>query len=246
MRRHLVNGATSSSDEDEATSVPSSSTTSNLFSALDGLDDEKLEEEVSSLRPPPAREPRKVKGALVWIDLEMTGLEVENHTIIEIACLVTDGNLDAKHIGPSLVIHQSEDAIAGMNEWSKEHHAKSGLTERVRQSRVTMEEAEAEVLKFVQKHTEAGRAQLAGNSVHTDYAFLRRYMPRLHAYLDYKLVDVTTVKELARRWFPREFRKRPRKTLQHTAMSDIEESLEELKYYKTRMFKRIKKSNGGY
>jgi len=212
----------------------------NRFSALDGIEsdgDHESEEEVSALRPP-ERKPRKVRNPLVWIDLEMTGLEPETHTILEIACLVTDGNLDVKNIGPSLVIHHGEDVLENMNEWSKEQHAKSGLTERVRESSTTMAEAEMEVLEFVRKHTDPGVAQLAGNSVYTDLGFLKRYMPNLAAHLCFRIVDVTTVKELCKRWFPNDFSRRPRKTLQHTAMSDIEESLEELKYYKSKIFKR--------
>lgn len=222
----------------EAGASPSSS---NRFSALDGVYNEELEEEISSLQPPPARKHKKIKkGPLVWIDLEMTGLEPEDHTIIEIACLVTDGNLGVKHIGPNLVIHHSEDVLENMNEWSKEQHAKSGLTERVRQSTTSMEDAETEVLEFMRKHTDSGFPQLAGNTVYTDMMFLRKYMPRVTEHLNYRLVDVSSVKELCKRWYPNDFRKRPRKTMQHTALSDIEESLEELKWYRKKIFKKQK------
>jgi len=235
MSRRAHSAASSSSSS--SSSGQNSGSVTNPFSALEGIEsDGEIQEALS----PPPRAPRKVRNPLVWIDLEMTGLEPEEHTIIEIAALVTDGNLGVKHIGPSLVIHQSEDVIANMNDWSKEHHQASGLTEKVRQSTTTMEEAEEEVLDFVRKHTEPGVAQLAGNSVYTDMNFLKKYMPRLTAHLSYKIVDVSTVKELARRWFPNEFRRRPRKKLAHTAMSDIEESLEELKFYKQKVFKRTK------
>lgn len=142
--------------------------------------------------------------------------------------------------GPSLVIHQTDDVIENMNEWSKVQHAKSGLTERVRQSSLTMEEAEAMVLDFMKKHTDQGVAQLAGNAVYTDMIFMQKYMPKITGHLHYRLMDVSSIKEICRRWFPREFGKKPRKQMNHTAMSDIEESLEELKYYRAKIFKKVK------
>ena len=215
---------------------PSPSTSSNRFSALEAFEGEEVQLEVKS----PVRPPRKVRDPLVWIDLEMTGLDPKQHTIIEIACLVTDGNLGVKHIGPSLVIHQSEEVIENRNDWSKDQHGKSGLTERVRQSDVTMEQAEEEVLEFIRKHTDAGVAQLAGNAVYTDMIFMQKYMPRITAHLHYRIVDVSSIKEVCRRWFPRDYGRTPRKTGNHTAMGDIEDSLEELKYYRTKIFKKRK------
>ena len=138
------------------------------------------------------------------------------------------------------MIHQTDDVIENMNDWSKEQHAKSGLTERVRESKMTMEEAEEMVLAFIREHTDEGVAQLTGNAVYTDMIFIQKYMPKITAHLHYRLLDVSTVKEICRRWFPREFRKKPRKQMNHTAMSDIEESLEELKYYRAKIFKKVK------
>ncbi|GBF94932.1 RNA exonuclease [Raphidocelis subcapitata] len=180
---------------------------------------------------------RRLPNPLVWIDLEMTGLDVDKDTIIEIACLVTDGDLKTVVEGPSIAIHHGEDVIDSMNDWCKEHHGKSGLTERVRESTVSLEEAEVQVLEFVAAHTDYQTAQLAGNSVHVDRAFLMRRMPRLLEHLHYRIVDVSSIAEVARRWSPKLARSAPRKKAAHTAMSDIRESLEELRYYKEKLFR---------
>lgn len=176
---------------------------------------------------------------LVWIDCEMTGLEVDACSIIEIAVLITDGQLGRVVEGPDLVIHQSEAVLAGMNEWCVEQHGKSGLTQRVRESRVSLEEAETAVLAFVAAHTQPGTATLAGNSVHCDLAFIKRYMPRLASHLHYRIVDVSSVRELASRWFPNHSRRAPRKSMQHTAKADILESLEELRFLRKAIFKPV-------
>jgi len=176
---------------------------------------------------------------LVWIDCEMTGLEVDVCAIIEIAVLITDGQLGRVVEGPDLVIHQSEAVLAGMNEWCVEQHGKSGLTQRVRESRVSLEEAETAVLAFVAAHTQPGTATLAGNSVHCDLAFIKRYMPRLAAHFHYRIVDVSSVRELASRWFPNHSRRAPRKSMQHTAKADILESLEELRFLRKAIFKPV-------
>ena len=141
---------------------------------------------------------RRLPNPLVWIDLEMTGLDVERDTIVEIACLVSDGDLKRVVEGPALAIHQPEEVLANMNDWCKEHHGKSGLTQRVRESTVSLEEAEQRVLDFVREHTEYQSAQLAGNSVHVDRAFLMRRMPRLLEHLHYRIVDVSSFAEVAR------------------------------------------------
>ncbi|GFO24665.1 oligoribonuclease, mitochondrial-like [Plakobranchus ocellatus] len=174
---------------------------------------------------------------LVWVDLEMTGLNVEKERIIEIACLVTEGDLTIVAKGPNIVIHQSDELLNSMDEWCTEHHGQSGLTEAVRNSKVSTEEAEAKVLKFVSQHVPQGKCPLAGNSVGTDKLFLDRFMPRLAKYLHYRVVDVSTVKELCRRWYPEDFKRAPSKKLTHRAMDDILESIEELKFYKYTVFK---------
>jgi len=174
---------------------------------------------------------------MIWIDLEMTGLDVERERIIEAAVLVTDAELEIVAEGPSLVIHQSDELIDAMDEWNTRHHGESGLTKRVRASTVTEAEAEAELLAFVSAHTEAGKSPLAGNSIHQDRLFLSRYMPTFTAHLHYRLVDVSSVKELVSRWYPAEYAKRPSKKAAHRALDDIHESMAELRYYREVAFK---------
>ncbi|KAK9838571.1 hypothetical protein WJX81_007867 [Elliptochloris bilobata] len=175
---------------------------------------------------------------LVWLDLEMTGLDLDSDTVIEVACIITDGELEHVIEGPDVAIHHDEAVLSTMNEWSTTQHGASGLTQRCRESTISMRDAEDQVLAFVGAHTEAGAAQLAGNSVHVDAAFLRRWMPRLSAHLHYRIVDVSTVMELCRRWYPRAYRRAPRKKALHTAKSDIYESLDQLRFYRQAIFKR--------
>lgn len=173
---------------------------------------------------------------LVWIDMEMSGLDADKEHILEIAALVTDGDLEIVAEGPELVVHQPDDVLAGMDAWNTEHHGASGLTERVRASTVSVEEAEDQVLAFLKEHCAPGMAPLCGNSIHQDRLFLRRFMPRIDTYLHYRHVDVSTVKELGRRWYPGRFGKRPQKKSQHRAMDDVRESVEELRYYREAFF----------
>ncbi len=173
---------------------------------------------------------------LVWIDLEMTGLDPLENVIIEMATLVTDSDLKLIAEGPVLAIHQPESELAKMDEWNVTHHIGSGLVERVRASRVDTAEAERQTLEFLRQHVPEGAAPLCGNSVHQDRRFLTRYMPTLEAYLHYRIVDVSTVKELARRWAPAVadgFSKREA----HLALDDIRESVAELQYYRERLFR---------
>lgn len=167
----------------------------------------------------------------------MTGLDIDKDTIIEIAVLVTDGDLRQVVEGPEIAIHHPESVLENMNDWCKEHHAKSGLVQRVRDSATSLAQAEEAVLAFVQQHTEYQAAQLAGNSVHVDRLFLQRHMPRLLDHLHYRIVDVSSFRECCRRWKPRLVRQAPRKVAAHTALSDIRESLKELQYYKSVLFK---------
>ncbi len=174
---------------------------------------------------------------LVWLDMEMTGLDPERERIIEIATILTDGALAEIAVGPELVIHQDEPVLAAMDEWNKTHHGASGLTERVRASTVTEGDAEAQTLAFIAAHVPAKeRPVLAGNSIHQDRRFIRRYMPLLEKRLHYRMVDVSTVKELARRWYPEVVAKQPGKKETHRALDDIRESIEELRFYKQRVF----------
>merc|ERR1740128_1364415 len=168
----------------------------------------------------------------------MTGLQVETDTILEIAVIVTEGDtLEEVAATDSIIIHASEEEPAGMNEWCIEHHGGSGLTRACRESKISVAEAEELVLGLVAPLTLQGRSPLAGNTVSMDRRFLEKYMPRLAAHLHYRPVDVSTVKELARRWFPAHYEAAPRKQGGHRALDDIKESIEELKYYRRAVFK---------
>jgi oligoribonuclease len=174
---------------------------------------------------------------MVWIDLEMSGLDVERCRILEIAALVTDSQLAVVAEGPDLVVHQEEGVLAAMDAWNTEHHGASGLSAAVRASPIDAAEAERRVLEFVAQHCRAGSAPLAGNSVWMDRLFLRRYMPRLEAYLHYRIVDVSTIKELVRRWSPGVAARAPAKAERHRALEDIRESVAELAYYRREAFR---------
>lgn len=176
------------------------------------------------------------KLPLVWIKLEMTGLNVEVDRILEIACVITDGKLRKLVEGPDLVIHQTKDCLDKLGEWCHDHHTASGLTEKVTQSRISEEEAEEQVINFVKRHVSAYTPLLAGNSVYVDLMFLKNYMPDLASLFSHVLVDVSSVKALCFHWFP-EDKKAPEKEKHRRAMDDIKESITELKYYKEHVFK---------
>ncbi len=174
---------------------------------------------------------------LVWIDMEMTGLDPGKERIIEIATILTDGNLTEIGVGPDMVIHVEDPVLAAMDDWNRTHHKASGLTERVKSSTVTDGDAEAQTLAFINQHVGAKeRPVLAGNSIHQDRRFIRKYMPKLDARLHYRMVDVSTIKELARRWFPAIIAKQPAKKDTHRALDDIRESIDELRYYRAHVF----------
>ncbi len=180
---------------------------------------------------------------LVWLDMEMTGLDPEKERIIEIATILTDGNLVEIGIGPDLVIHQDDAVLAAMDEWNRTHHKASGLTDRVKTSTITDGDAEAQTLAFIAQHVgPKDRPVLAGNSIHQDRRFIRRYMPKLDARLHYRMVDVSTIKELARRWFPAICAKQPAKKDTHRALDDIRESIEELRFYRANVFAPVSSS----
>jgi oligoribonuclease len=174
---------------------------------------------------------------LVWLDMEMTGLDPERERIIEVATILTDGQLNEIAIGPELVIHQPEEVLAAMDDWNKSHHGASGLIERVRGSTITDAQAEEQTIAFINEHVSAKeRPVLAGNSIHQDRRFIRRYMPALEKRLHYRMVDVSTIKELARRWFPAAIAKAKAKKETHRALDDIRESIDELRFYKQHLF----------
>ena len=173
---------------------------------------------------------------LVWMDLEMSGLDPERDVIIEIATIVTDAELNVVAEGPALAVHQPESVIAAMDEWNQTHHSASGLIERVRRSPISALEAEAQTLAFLERHVERNASPLCGNTIWQDRRFLVRYMPVLEGFLHYRNIDVSTLKELARRWRP-ELLAGFTKQNSHTALADIRESIEELRYYRTHFLK---------
>ncbi|XP_063799564.1 oligoribonuclease, mitochondrial [Pseudophryne corroboree] len=176
---------------------------------------------------------------MVWVDLEMTGLDIRKDQIIEMACLITDSDLRILAEGPNLIIKQPDELLDGMSEWCKEHHGQSGLTQAVRDSKISLLQAEYEFLSFIRQHTPPGLCPLAGNSVHVDKVFLKKYMPQFMRHLHYRIIDVSTVKELCRRWFPVEYERAPRKASSHRALDDISESIKELQFYRENIFKKM-------
>jgi oligoribonuclease len=176
-------------------------------------------------------------GMLVWIDCEMTGLDLRRDALIEVAAIVTDGELTPVDDGIEVVIHAHDDVLDTMMPVVREMHAASGLTEAVRASSVTLGEAEKLVLDYVRSHVpDPGASPLCGNSIATDRGFLARDMPALDAHLHYRMVDVSSIKELAKRWYPRVYQSQPEKGLAHRALADIRESILELAYYRRTLF----------
>ena len=176
-------------------------------------------------------------GHLVWIDCEMTGLDIVNDRLIEVAVLITDSELNVLDPGLDLIINAADADLGGMTEFVADMHAKSGLTDAVRASTLTLAEAEQQLLAYIKRWVPERRtAPLCGNSIGTDRGFLARDMPELDDHLHYRMVDVSSVKELARRWFPRVYFAQPQKGLAHRALADIIESVRELAYYRQTLF----------
>jgi oligoribonuclease len=169
------------------------------------------------------------------MDLEMSGLDPDACRILEIATIVTDAELRIVAEGPDLVVHQPDEVLAAMDDWCTKHHAESGLTEQVRASKVSLAEAERLTIAFLEQHTERGASPLCGNSVWQDRRFIAKYMPQLDAFLHYRLVDVSTIKELVRRWYPGSTV--AAKAESHRALGDIRESIAELAHYRQHVFK---------
>lgn len=178
----------------------------------------------------------KSKNNLIWIDLEMTGLDTNNDYIIEIATVVTDSELNVLGEGPIFAIHQPDSVLDGMDEWNTRQHGKSGLTERVRESAITEALAEEKTLEFLRKYVPAGVSPMCGNSICQDRRFLARCMPELEAFFHYRNLDVSSFKELARRWAPK-VEKAFKKNASHLAMDDIKDSIRELQHYREHMIK---------
>jgi oligoribonuclease len=173
---------------------------------------------------------------LIWVDLEMTGLDPDNDLIIEIATIVTDKNLNILAQGPVLAVHQSDAALAAMDEWNQHHHGQSGLIKRVKASNIDDAEAERQTLAFLKQWVPENTSPMCGNSIGQDRRFLYRYMPKLEAYFHYRNIDVSTVKELAARWAPN-VKDGFKKQSSHQALDDIIESIEELRYYREHFIK---------
>lgn len=173
--------------------------------------------------------------ALVWMDLEMTGLDPERERIIEMATIITDRDLRIVAEGPVIVIHQSDELLDNMDQWNTRTHAKTGLTEEVKRSRITERQAEIETLDFIQRHVPKDKVPLCGNSICQDRRFLYKYMPELSSWLHYRNIDVSSVKELVRSWRP-EILSEHTKRSTHKALDDIRESIEELRFYRQYMF----------
>lgn len=173
---------------------------------------------------------------LVWMDLEMTGLDPEHDRIIEMATIITDGDLNVIAEGPVFAVRQDQALLDGMDEWNQTHHSQSGLLARVAAEGVTETEAEAQTLAFIEQHVEANTAPLCGNTIWQDRRFLVRYMPALEAFLHYRMIDVSSVKELAKRWRPDVAGSVVKKN-EHTALADIRESIGELEHYREHFFR---------
>lgn len=171
---------------------------------------------------------------LVWLDCEMTGLNPETERIIEIAVVITGPQLEPRVEGPVLVIHQSDELLGKMDAWNKGTHGRSGLIDKVKASTTTEAQAEEELLQFLKKYVPKGKVPLCGNSIGQDRRFLARYMPRLEAFLHYRNVDVSTLKELAKRWKPEAYSSF-KKAQKHTALADVYESIDELAHYRARL-----------
>lgn len=180
---------------------------------------------------------RKQTGnRFVWIDLEMTGLDPKVDTILEIAAIVTDRDLNIIAQGPEIVINHPVSILSKMNEWCTTVHTESGLLSRVKNSDTSLLTAEMQILSFLREHCEPGQAPLGGNSVWMDRVFLMHHMPRLYDFLHYRTIDVSTIKELLKSWYPDELATQYKKNNSHRALEDIKESIDELRYYKNNFF----------
>ena len=174
-------------------------------------------------------------GRLVWLDLEMTGLDVERHVIVEIAALVTDDELEPLDDGIDLIVHQPASALAAMDDFVRAMHTKSALLPAIEASTLSLADAGAQVLDYVRGHVGEGASPLCGNSIGVDRRFLDRYLPELDRYLHYRSIDVSSFKELCRRWYPKVYKGRPDKSETHCALADVLESISEMKYYREHM-----------
>ncbi|RYZ83980.1 MAG: oligoribonuclease [Proteobacteria bacterium] len=177
----------------------------------------------------------KAQDQLVWIDMEMSGLNPDTDVVLEIAILLTNGELEVTKEGPEIIVSQPKELFETMDNWNKEHHTKSGLWAAVEASKVSLKEAEDQIMAFLESNVAAKSSPICGNSIAQDRLFLRKYMPRVNDYLHYRMVDVSSVKELVKRWYPKA-KSSPSKAGNHRAMDDIRESVNELKFYRENFF----------
>jgi oligoribonuclease len=183
----------------------------------------------------PVRKPKQDATHIVWLDMEMTGLEPDQDRIIELAMMVTDSQLNVLAVSEAIAVHQSDAVLEGMDQWNKTTHGRSGLVERVKASAINERAAELAMLEFMKPWVAARTSPMAGNSICQDRRFMARYMPELERYFHYRNLDVSTIKELCKRWEPdvaKSFKKRSK----HTAIADIEESIDELRHYRQHFF----------
>uniref|UniRef100_A0AC35F0Y2 Exonuclease domain-containing protein n=1 Tax=Panagrolaimus sp. PS1159 TaxID=55785 RepID=A0AC35F0Y2_9BILA len=194
-----------------------------------------------NISEPPAKKekpsgPLPLSTKIIWIDCEMTGLDPEINRLCEIAAVITEGDLSHVATFDPIIINQSDEVMKNMSKWCKSTFKKNGLIEKIKESSITTSTAEEMLLKFMQEHTEPFTCALGGNSVYMDRIFIQREMPKVAAHLHYRTVDVSTIKELIRRWYPSIYEKLPPKKLSHRAIDDILESIEELKFYQSNVF----------
>jgi oligoribonuclease len=184
-----------------------------------------------------AKNPKSANN-LIWLDLEMSGLEPDRHVILEIGCAITTSDLELVAEGPTIAVYQPPAELAKMDAWCVKQHGKSGLTRRVMESKISLAQAERETLQFVRKYCLPGSSPLCGNSIGQDRRFLYRFMPKLNDFFHYRNIDVSTIKELVKRWYPASFQA-PVKKNTHCVMEDIRESIAELKHYRDRVFRQL-------
>ncbi len=182
------------------------------------------------------RDPSYSEDNLIWIDMEMTGLQPEVNRVIEVAAIITDKNLNVLHEGPVVAVHQSDEILSAMDQWNTDTHTRSGLVDRVRASTVDERECEDIFLETFRRFVPEGKSPMCGNTIGQDRRFMARWMPRLESYFHYRYVDVSTLKELARRWAPEHVRSFQKST-KHQALSDIQESIDEMNHYRRTIMK---------